>query len=81
MNKWADEQVIFVKEDRHAIGHSHIEIQTRVLERRPEQSFFSQAEWHTSSKPALESQRQMNLYAQGQSELPSENLSPKQTTK
>lgn len=44
MNKWADEQVIAVKEDRHAIGHSHIEIQIQVLERRPEQSFFSQAE-------------------------------------
>lgn len=42
MNKWADEQVIAVKEDRHAIGHSHIEIQTQVLERRTEQS-FSQA--------------------------------------
>lgn len=80
MNKWADEQVIAVK-DRPAIGHSHIEIQTQVLERRPEQSFFSQTEWHTSSIPALESQRQVNLYAQGQSELLSENLSPKQTTK
>lgn len=80
MNKWADEQVIAVK-DTPAIGHSHIEIQTQVLERRPEQSFFSQTEWHTSSISALESQRQVNLYAQGQSELPSENLSPKQTTK